>query len=61
MPSPTGHKADVRITHSGDGYDVLVEDEGPGIPESDRQQRVRALRCGWKAPATRPPAAPGWG
>jgi signal transduction histidine kinase len=33
-----GHKADVRISDSGDGYDVLVEDEGPGIPESDRQR-----------------------
>ncbi|HMH64248.1 MAG TPA: ATP-binding protein, partial [Rhizomicrobium sp.] len=33
-----GHKADVRITHAGDGYDVLVEDEGPGIPEGDRQR-----------------------
>lgn len=33
-----GHKADVRIADSGDGYDVLVEDEGPGIPESDRQR-----------------------
>lgn len=33
-----GHKADVRIANSGDGYDVLVEDEGPGIPESDRQR-----------------------
>ncbi|HVW72605.1 MAG TPA: ATP-binding protein [Rhizomicrobium sp.] len=33
-----GHKADVRITDAGDGYDVLVEDEGPGIPENDRQR-----------------------
>src|SRR6202012_5989885 len=33
-----GHKADVRIADTGDGYDVLVEDEGPGIPESDRQR-----------------------
>jgi signal transduction histidine kinase len=33
-----GHKADVRITDTSDGYDVLVEDEGPGIPESDRQR-----------------------
>jgi signal transduction histidine kinase len=33
-----GHKADVRITNAGDGYDVVVEDEGPGIPESDRQR-----------------------
>ena len=23
---------------TGDGYDVLVEDEGPGIPENDRQR-----------------------
>jgi signal transduction histidine kinase len=33
-----GHKAAVRISDSGDGYDVLVDDEGPGIPESDRQR-----------------------
>jgi signal transduction histidine kinase len=33
-----GHKADVRIADTGDGYDVLVEDEGPGIPECDRQR-----------------------
>jgi signal transduction histidine kinase len=31
-----GNKADVWIADSGDGYDVLVEDEGPGIPEDDR-------------------------
>ncbi len=33
-----GHKAQVRISDAGDGYDVLVEDEGPGIPESERQR-----------------------
>jgi signal transduction histidine kinase len=33
-----GHKADVRISDAGDGYDVLVEDEGPGIPEGDHQR-----------------------
>ncbi len=33
-----GHKADVRIASTGDGYDVVVEDEGPGIPETDRQR-----------------------
>ena len=33
-----GRKADVRIADTGDGYDVLVEDDGPGIPESDRQR-----------------------
>ncbi|HWX89401.1 MAG TPA: ATP-binding protein [Rhizomicrobium sp.] len=33
-----GHKAQVRISSAGDGYDVLVEDEGPGIPEGDRQR-----------------------
>ena len=33
-----GHKADVRISDTADGYDVLVEDDGPGIPESDRQR-----------------------
>jgi signal transduction histidine kinase len=33
-----GHKAEVRISDTSDGYEVLVEDEGPGIPESDRQR-----------------------
>lgn len=33
-----GHKAEVRIQGTSDGYDVLVEDEGPGIPEDDRQR-----------------------
>jgi signal transduction histidine kinase len=33
-----GRKAEVRISDTSDGYDVLVEDEGPGIPEDDRQR-----------------------
>jgi signal transduction histidine kinase len=33
-----GHKANVRITDTADGYDVLVEDEGPGIPDDERQR-----------------------
>jgi signal transduction histidine kinase len=33
-----GRKAEVRISDTSDGYDVLVEDEGPGIAESDRQR-----------------------
>ncbi|HTC82858.1 MAG TPA: ATP-binding protein [Rhizomicrobium sp.] len=33
-----GRRADVRISDTGDGYEVLVEDEGPGIPENDRQR-----------------------
>ncbi|HEX3753634.1 MAG TPA: ATP-binding protein [Rhizomicrobium sp.] len=33
-----GARADVRIADSGDGYEILVEDEGPGIPEDDRQR-----------------------
>ncbi|HET7084487.1 MAG TPA: ATP-binding protein [Rhizomicrobium sp.] len=33
-----GHRAEVRISDTSDGYEVLVEDEGPGIPESDRQR-----------------------
>ncbi len=33
-----GHKADVRISDTSDGYEVLVEDDGPGIPENDRQR-----------------------
>jgi signal transduction histidine kinase len=34
-----GHRAQVRIAGNRDGFDVLVEDDGPGISESD-QQRV---------------------
>ena len=33
-----GHRADVQISDTGDGYEVLVDDEGPGIPENDRQR-----------------------
>ena len=33
-----GHKADVRITGTGKGYDVVVDDTGPGIAEEDRQR-----------------------
>jgi signal transduction histidine kinase len=33
-----GHKAEVCISDTSEGYDVLVEDEGPGIPENDRQR-----------------------
>ena len=33
-----GHKAQVRISDTSEGYEVLVEDEGPGIPENDRQR-----------------------
>ncbi len=31
-----GSRADVQITDSGAGYEIVVEDEGPGIPEDDR-------------------------
>jgi len=33
-----GRRADVRISDTSDGYEVLVEDEGPGIAENDRQR-----------------------
>ena len=33
-----GRKAEVRIDDRGDGYDILIDDEGPGIPDSDRQR-----------------------
>jgi signal transduction histidine kinase len=31
-----GNKADVQIAASRDGYDIVIEDNGPGIPEDDR-------------------------
>jgi signal transduction histidine kinase len=31
-----GSKADVQITDNGAGYEIVVEDEGPGIPEDER-------------------------
>ncbi len=31
-----GNKADVQIASSRDGYDIVIEDNGPGIPEDDR-------------------------
>ena len=33
-----GAKAEVQIAERADGYDVVVEDEGPGIPDGDRQR-----------------------
>jgi signal transduction histidine kinase len=33
-----GHRAEVKIANGQDGYEVLVEDEGPGIPETDHQR-----------------------
>ena len=33
-----GARAEVKIAESGNGYDVVVEDDGPGIPDSDRQR-----------------------
>ena len=34
-----GGRAEVKITDDRDGYEIVVEDQGPGIPEED-QQRV---------------------
>jgi signal transduction histidine kinase len=31
-----GNKAEVQIAASRDGYDIVIEDNGPGIPEDDR-------------------------
>ncbi|MGD0144423.1 MAG: ATP-binding protein [Rhizomicrobium sp.] len=31
-----GKRADVRLTDRPTGYEIVVEDEGPGIPEEDR-------------------------
>jgi signal transduction histidine kinase len=31
-----GSKADVQIANSSDGYDIVIEDEGPGIPDDER-------------------------
>ncbi|HWA03854.1 MAG TPA: ATP-binding protein [Rhizomicrobium sp.] len=31
-----GGSASVRLDQDGDGYEILVEDEGPGIPDADR-------------------------
>jgi signal transduction histidine kinase len=33
-----GSRADVQINDSASGYEIVVEDEGPGIPEDDRQR-----------------------
>jgi signal transduction histidine kinase len=33
-----GNKAEVRLDATNGRYDVIVEDEGPGIPEADRQR-----------------------
>src|SRR6185312_1281646 len=31
-----GNKADVQIAANRDGYDIVIEDNGPGIPEDER-------------------------
>jgi signal transduction histidine kinase len=33
-----GREASVCVKDSGGGYDIVVEDKGPGIPEDDRQR-----------------------
>ena len=33
-----GSRADVQIQDSDAGYEIVVDDEGPGIPEDDRQR-----------------------
>lgn len=33
-----GNKADVRLDTANGRYDVIVEDDGPGIPEADRER-----------------------
>jgi signal transduction histidine kinase len=33
-----GARAEVQIAERADGYDVVVEDNGPGIPDTDRQR-----------------------
>ena len=33
-----GFRADVQINDSDSGYEIVVEDDGPGIPEDDRQR-----------------------
>jgi signal transduction histidine kinase len=33
-----GHKAQVVLNETPGGYEILVEDEGPGIPETDRER-----------------------
>jgi len=31
-----GNRADVQIAANSDGYDIVIEDDGPGIPEDDK-------------------------
>jgi signal transduction histidine kinase len=31
-----GNRAEVQIAASSDGYDIVIEDDGPGIPEDER-------------------------
>ena len=33
-----GRQAEVQIAERADGYDVVIDDSGPGIPDSDRQR-----------------------
>jgi signal transduction histidine kinase len=38
-----GGKANVQIINTNTAYEILVEDEGPGIPESDHQRVFEAF------------------
>ncbi|HEX3663842.1 MAG TPA: ATP-binding protein [Rhizomicrobium sp.] len=47
-----GSRADVCLSDGPDRYEIIVEDEGPGIPDADRTRvfepfvRLEASRCG---------------
>ena len=33
-----GHKAEVALNETPSGYEIVIDDAGPGIPENDRQR-----------------------
>ncbi|RSM88681.1 sensor histidine kinase [Kibdelosporangium aridum] len=56
--SPDGATIGVRSRHEGDQVVLEVSDEGPGLPEADRQ---RAFDRFWRGPGTTGPSGSGLG
>jgi signal transduction histidine kinase/GAF domain-containing protein len=48
--TPPGTRVWVRVESEGDGALVIVEDEGPGIPEKDRERMFEPFQQGGTAP-----------
>ena len=55
-----GSKAECGMDAVDGAYQIVVEDEGPGIPEVGPDSACSSRSCGWKRRAARKPAARDW-